>query len=408
MTPDWEGYLKMGFNTAIFYDIENLLRGYSFTQETASNLSLAEIVNAIRKVKVVDQIAMQRAYANWSDPRLAIMRGEINELGIEPMQVFGFGREPSKNAADIQLAIDAVDLAHVRPGLQVFVIVSGDGGFSALAKKLHEYGKTVVGCAYKTAASRIFQAVCDEFVLISEPDNEDLSTLRPEMGSILRDKDLTDPRNLKLRTKVRPLEQPFIWEKVLQKTHELLRFYEENSASRADLSDKGIVLSAFQEAFKYLVPGFDTMQIGFPKVVEFLQWATCGTNYCVVRRADSQPVLALRTAANRIGEILPEIELREVHSAEVYGLVLSARPPSLRLPSPEEIRNVAVWLSHTRPVERGLGAIIEDAVSQMSDQVSTESVKRCILALIVAGAFLRQPEGLPIAEQVLTLRSDLL
>jgi len=125
----------MGFNTAIFYDIENLLKGYNFSQQMITNLSLVEILEKIRQTGKIGQIAVQRAYANWSDPRLAIMRGEINELGIDPIQVFGFSREQKKNAADIQLAIEAVDLAHVRPVLEVFVIVSGDGGFASLAKK---------------------------------------------------------------------------------------------------------------------------------------------------------------------------------------------------------------------------------------------------------------------------------
>jgi uncharacterized LabA/DUF88 family protein len=131
----------MGFNTAIFYDIENLLKGYNFSQQMITNLSLVEILEKIRQTGKIGQIAVQRAYANWSDPRLAIMRGEINELGIDPIQVFGFSREQKKNAADIQLAIEAVDLAHVRPVLEVFVIVSGDGGFASLAKNSTNMGR---------------------------------------------------------------------------------------------------------------------------------------------------------------------------------------------------------------------------------------------------------------------------
>ncbi|MCW5971158.1 MAG: NYN domain-containing protein [Blastocatellales bacterium] len=80
----------MPFNTAIFYDIENLLKGYSFSQQMAANLSLEEIFGAIKQTERLSQVAVQRAYANWSDPRLAIMRGELNELGIEPIQVFVF------------------------------------------------------------------------------------------------------------------------------------------------------------------------------------------------------------------------------------------------------------------------------------------------------------------------------
>lgn len=134
----------MRFNTAIFYDIENLLKGYDFSNQVIANLSLKKILETIRQTEKVGQIAVQRAYANWSDPRLAIMRGEINELGIDPIQVFGFSREPKKNAADIQLAIEAVDLAHVRPALEVFAIVSGDGGFASLAKNFMNMGRQLL------------------------------------------------------------------------------------------------------------------------------------------------------------------------------------------------------------------------------------------------------------------------
>ena len=115
----------MAFNTAVFYDVENLLKGYAFSAQLLSNLSLREIVESVNQTGLVSGIAVQRAYANWSDPRLAVMRGEINDLGIEPVQVFGFSRDQKKNAADIQLAIDAIDLAYVRPSIDVFVIVSG-------------------------------------------------------------------------------------------------------------------------------------------------------------------------------------------------------------------------------------------------------------------------------------------
>jgi len=120
------------FNTAILYDIENLLKGYSFSQQMAANLSLEKILEAIKQTGQLGRIAFHMTYANWSDSRLAIMHGEINELGIDPIQVFGFSRDQKKNAADIQLAIDDIDLAHARPAIEVFVIVSEDGGFASL------------------------------------------------------------------------------------------------------------------------------------------------------------------------------------------------------------------------------------------------------------------------------------
>ncbi len=59
----------MKLNTAIFYDIENLIGGYGASKEAIKSLSLKKIVEEIRKVELLAEggIAIQRAYANWSN-----------------------------------------------------------------------------------------------------------------------------------------------------------------------------------------------------------------------------------------------------------------------------------------------------------------------------------------------------
>jgi uncharacterized LabA/DUF88 family protein len=158
------------------------------------------IFNKIKSLDMVEFIAVQRAYANWSDPRLSVMKGEINELGIDPIQIFGFSRNTHKNAADIQLAVDAIDLAYLRSYIEIFVIVSGDGGFSALAKKLHEYGKYVIGCAYFNATNKIFESVCDVFIGIEEP--EDNERERGDLEKVLK---ITNPKVIRLSEQINRL-----------------------------------------------------------------------------------------------------------------------------------------------------------------------------------------------------------
>jgi len=152
------------FNTVILYDIENLTLG---NKDPQFNFSLRDIIESIKRYNLVNQIAGQYAYADWSDSRLKEIKNDIQKLGIEPMQIFGFNKH--KNAADIQLVIDAVELIHRKPCLEVFAIVSGDGGFSCLAKKLHEYGKVVIGCGYENHINSVFTAVCDYFVRLPDP-----------------------------------------------------------------------------------------------------------------------------------------------------------------------------------------------------------------------------------------------
>ncbi|MFN6460447.1 MAG: NYN domain-containing protein [Nostoc sp. DedVER02] len=152
------------FNTAIFYDIENLTMGRS---NPNLNFSLKQIQTNLESTSLVNKIAIQCAYADWSDSRLKLLKNEIQELGIEAIQIFDYSYK--RNAADMQLAIDVMELAQTRPTLQVFVIISGDGAFAALAKKLHEYGKTVIGCAYEGQINRVLKSVCDRFIPIPAP-----------------------------------------------------------------------------------------------------------------------------------------------------------------------------------------------------------------------------------------------
>ncbi|MEH2074040.1 MAG: NYN domain-containing protein [Nostoc sp.] len=102
------------FNTAIFYDIENLTMGRS---NPNLNFSLKQIQTNLENTSLVNKIAIQCAYADWSDSRLKLLKNEIQELGIEAIQIFDYSYK--RNAADMQLAIDVMELAQSRPTLQV-------------------------------------------------------------------------------------------------------------------------------------------------------------------------------------------------------------------------------------------------------------------------------------------------
>lgn len=397
---------NMGFNTAVFYDIENLLKGYSFSQQMVANLSLKDILETVRQTGKIGQIALQRAYANWSDPRLAIMRGEINELGIDPIQVFGFSRDQKKNAADIQLAIDAIDLAHVRPSLEVFVIVSGDGGFAALAKKLHEYGKVVVGCAYRTATNKTFQAVCDAFVWINDPDEGEEE--RPQRAAASAPSGVSsmvevyDPRNVRLAQRIKPLKT-LTPDGIVAKTREILEWYARDPTSQTDLTRSGIYLSVIQEAIKYAVPGFQPIRLGFAKFIEYMQYVCKGTDFCIARPLNSQAVLALRSAVQKGVEILPDVDRREVHTPETYRSILATGSPIFRLPSASDFYAVVSWLAQHPVQQSDIGSAIEAIVAGLDGEISSEAVKLALLSLVSANVFLREPEGVSLSEQRLSL-----
>lgn len=96
-------------------------------------------------------VVWQAAYADFErlPPGGA---GGLARAGIEPVFVAGGGNH--KNAADMRLCVDALELAHTRPDIGTFVLVSGDGDYLPLVQRLRRYGRRVVlvGLREHTAA----------------------------------------------------------------------------------------------------------------------------------------------------------------------------------------------------------------------------------------------------------------
>lgn len=167
---------------AIFFDIENIVWGYGqgFASRVA-RVSLSAIEGRIVEActEPLGQFAVKRAYADWSKSDLRTLRKAIVEQGIEPRQVFGFGQDGKTNAADVELVIDVLELMHSRPDVVTYVIVSGDGGFGSLVRKLHEFGKQVIVAGHAERSSGALRAVCDQFVLLDRPDASEAVTHSP-------------------------------------------------------------------------------------------------------------------------------------------------------------------------------------------------------------------------------------
>ncbi|MBE9116707.1 NYN domain-containing protein [Lusitaniella coriacea LEGE 07157] len=383
----------MRFDTAIFYDIENLLGGYNFSEDIMRNLSLKEILNKIRQTGIVEEIAVQRAYANWSDPRLKKMRKEINELGIEPIQVFGFSNH-KKNAADIQLAVEAVDIAYIRPALKKFVIVSGDGGFASLAKKLHEFGKTVIGCAYDDATNNVFRSVCDVFVEIHgfEEDNTF---------------NITNPQAKELARSIEPLEINST-EEFIDRSKNIIRWFESDPNARKNLKNTGISLSTIKEAFTYGIINFEGQhrKLGFNKFIEFLQYICADTKLCIFSHK-SEAKLGLIDNPLPGFTALPNLELRKIHSIENYLSILATGKPYLRTPDNiQEMRAVTSCLAEIDLKEGNLGDFIETIKFRLNETISSESIKLSLLSFIAVGIFEQQPETAKLSEQTLRLKDE--
>jgi hypothetical protein len=176
------------------------------------------------------------------------------------------------------------------------VVVSGDGDFIPLVKKLHEYGKIVVGCSYVSSANKIFRSLCDDFVWIYELDEI-------EQQNLLKSGYPEDHRNVRLVSLISKVKE-FDLEVAVSKTREILRCYNNDLLTQIDLFQNGIQLSVVQEAIKYFIPGFQPTNLGFGKFIEYMQFVCKETDFCVVR--SPQPAVMLRRAVRSDADVLPD------------------------------------------------------------------------------------------------------
>jgi uncharacterized protein (TIGR00288 family) len=108
------------------------------------------------------RVVVRKAYADWSmfdEARRDLTRHNV-EL-IEIPQRMGMVR---KNAADIKLAVDAIELSFEREYITTFVIGTGDSDFTPLVNKLREMNKRVIGIGVAASTSSLLPPACDEFL----------------------------------------------------------------------------------------------------------------------------------------------------------------------------------------------------------------------------------------------------
>jgi len=108
------------------------------------------------------RVVFRRAYADWNSfepDRRMLARNHVEMIEIP--QRMGAVR---KNAADIKMAVDAIELALERDYVTTFVICTGDSDFTPLVHKLRELNKRVIGVGLKASTSALLPPACDEFL----------------------------------------------------------------------------------------------------------------------------------------------------------------------------------------------------------------------------------------------------
>jgi uncharacterized protein (TIGR00288 family) len=157
--------MEQKLKIAVFIDFDNIEIGVKSTLHR--EFDVAAVLDALKER---GEIVTKFAYANWGRQEFATRA--LSEHAVQMVQ-----RDPSprgdKNGADINLALDALEMAFTHDHINAFCIVSGDSDFIALVNKLKQYDKRVFVVGGRAFTSTILQKNCHEFVayeaIIDEP-----------------------------------------------------------------------------------------------------------------------------------------------------------------------------------------------------------------------------------------------
>lgn len=146
---------------AIFVDLENC------------GAKVATLNSILEKVKIRGDILLGKVYGytdRFSDLKEVLLS---NTFTVVPSIRYGIAQ---KNNADIQLVVDALEVAYKNELIDSFCIVSGDSDYTPLVGRLKSMGKFVLGISRSEAASNIFINACNEFQFLESMGGRAVST----------------------------------------------------------------------------------------------------------------------------------------------------------------------------------------------------------------------------------------
>jgi len=141
---------------ALFIDADN-----------APSNKFEDVLSEVAKYGVV---TIRKAYGNWKKPALKSWEDLLHEYAIQPIQQYDLSK--GKNASDIALVIDAMDVMYTKD-IDVMCFVSSDCDFTPMVTRALAEGKVVLGFGERKTPSPFVNA-CSKFLFLDqEPESKD-------------------------------------------------------------------------------------------------------------------------------------------------------------------------------------------------------------------------------------------
>lgn len=151
----------------------------------ADNAPASKFENVLSEVAKYGVVTIRKAYGNWKSPTLKAWEDLLHEYAIQPIQQYDLTK--GKNASDIALVIDAMDVMYTKD-IDVMCFVSSDSDFTPMVTRALAEGKVVLGFGERKTPSPFVNA-CSKFLFLDQPE-----TVESENNA--------KPKNIKSDTKL--------------------------------------------------------------------------------------------------------------------------------------------------------------------------------------------------------------
>jgi hypothetical protein len=128
----------------------------------AENMPARHIEAVLDEIAGLGEPSVRRVYGDWSSPLLGPWKEKARSLGLVMHQQSA--NTKGKNASDIGLVIDAMDILHAGK-VDGFVLVSSDSDFTRLASRIREDGLQVIGVGEEKTPESL-RKVCNRFIFL--------------------------------------------------------------------------------------------------------------------------------------------------------------------------------------------------------------------------------------------------
>jgi len=124
------------------------------------NISHRAIEGIISELSNYGVVHIRQAYGNWTKNNLKNWEEKLLEFAIKPIQQFDYSK--NKNATDILMTIDAIDMLHTKK-IDAFAFATSDSDFTPVVMRVQQEGIKVFGFGEKKTPAA-FMAACSQFI----------------------------------------------------------------------------------------------------------------------------------------------------------------------------------------------------------------------------------------------------